>query len=199
MELTAHSARYGDLGGQLWQEIAAGYTLPGRHYHNLDHLQNLIGELEPCKPLIDDYDVLLYAVFYHDLIYAAQRQDNEEQSAELAGNRLNALGLDPERIERCRQHILATKTHRAGADPDTLLLADADLSILGAEEDRYDSYCRQIRQEYIVYPDVLYIPGRTKVLQHFLSMSHIYKTPHFHTLYEQQARLNLQRELASLQ
>jgi len=199
IELTARSGRYEDLGGQLWQEIATGYSLPDRYYHNLTHLEHLIRELEPCKPLIDDCDTLLYAIFYHDLIYAVQRQDNEEQSALLAVNRLAALGFDATRAERCRQHILATKAHRAGADPDTLLFADADLSILGQPAATYDCYYRQIRQEYIVYPDVLYIPGRIKVLNHFLGMSHIYKTPHFHTLYEQQARLNLERELALLQ
>jgi predicted metal-dependent HD superfamily phosphohydrolase len=55
-----------------------------------------------------------------------------------------------------------------------------------------------VRREYSIYPDLLYKPGRKKVLQHFLNMEHIFKTIHFYTLYEQNARNNLNREIAEL-
>jgi predicted metal-dependent HD superfamily phosphohydrolase len=49
-----------------------------------------------------------------------------------------------------------------------------------------------------VYPDVIYKPGRKKVLAHFLQMERIYKTGIFFTMFEKQARQNLQDELAEL-
>lgn len=199
LQLAGRTSHYEILFDQLWQEIAAGYSQPDRYYHNLSHLDNLVSELDLCRQQIDDYDTLLYAIFYHDLIYAVQRQDNEAQSAILAVSRLTTLGLDLARTERCRRHILATQSHRPGDDHDTDLFTDADLSILGKGQEVYGQYSRQIRQEYIVYPDVLYFPGRAKVLQHFLGMSRIYKTAYFYDLYEKQARLNLQWELEQLQ
>jgi len=62
----------------------------------------------------------------------------------------------------------------------------------------YQAYTRQIRQEYHIYPDLLYKPGRKKVLQHFLKMPAIYVTPAFRDLYETTARQNIQAELNTL-
>ena len=54
---------------------------------------------------------------------------------------------------------------------------------------------KNIRKEYAIYPDMLYNPGRKKVLQHFLTMDTIYKTAVYRDRYEQKAKENLQREL----
>lgn len=83
-------------------------------------------------------------------------------------------------------------------DPDAALFIDADLSILGKSPPVYNSYSKQIRQEYAVYPDTLYLPGRKKVILHFLEMPRIYKTDFFYEKYEEQARKNLRREWKDL-
>lgn len=181
------------LQEQCWQEIADQYSSPGRHYHNLSHLENLITELDQCRPLLQNYNTVLYSVFYHDIVYHTSRSDNEEQSALLAVKRLQALPT-----EQCRLQILATKTHQRQQEEDTNLFTDADLSVLGKEPAVYRHYSQQIRQEYGIYPDELYFPGRAKVLQHFLDMPSIYKTTYFRNLYENQARHNIREELNSL-
>jgi predicted metal-dependent HD superfamily phosphohydrolase len=99
---------------------------------------------------------------------------------------------------RCSQLILATKDHAVSPDPDFIFFTDADLSILGKDNDVYTNYCQQIRKEYKYYPDIIYKPGRQKVLNHFLGMKHIYKTPYFQDLYEEKARKNLEKELTLL-
>lgn len=182
----------------LWQELASAYNQPSRYYHTLTHLETLVKELATCKVFIKDYDTVLYAVFYHDVVYDVLLGDNEERSAAVAINSLTLLGADPLQINKCAQQILATKKHDLDPDNDTNLFTDADLAILGTDRDAYDQYREQIRQEYGVYKDEIYFPGRLNVLQHFLNMDHIYKTHFFRDRYEEQARTNILREMTEI-
>lgn len=183
---------------QYWLEIEKAYSGKKRHYHNLTHLEHLGQHLLSIQTEIQDWDTLLFSLFYHDVVYNVRRQDNEEKSAELAHQRLQALNYPPVGIEKCVAQILATKSHTLNPDLDTNLFTDADLAILGQAWPTYHTYTQQIRREYAIYPDLLYKPGRKKVLQHFLNMESIFKTTHFYDLYEQNARANLSREMAEL-
>jgi predicted metal-dependent HD superfamily phosphohydrolase len=183
---------------ECWQQIKKQYSAKGRYYHTLQHLQNMFAGLTMVKDILGDWDVLVFALFYHDVVYNPLKQDNEEKSAALAEKRLNEFGVPVTQIKACKQQILATKAHAAASDTDTNLFTDADLSILGQPDDVYKAYCRQIRQEYAIYPDIIYNPGRKKVLQHFLQMQNIYKTGIFYNLYEEKARENMKQELLVL-
>lgn len=196
--LTAIYTQDAALVDQYWLEIEKAYGGKKRHYHNLNHLEQLWQQLLPLKAKIADWETLLFSLFYHDIVYKVRRQDNEEKSAELAQERLQALSYPPDRIERCVAQIIATKSHTLSTDADTNLFTDADLAILGQDWPTYHTYALQVRREYAIYPDLLYKPGRRKVLQHFLNMERIFKTSHFYDLYEQKARSNLSRELAEL-
>lgn len=44
----------------------------------------------------------------------------------------------------------------------------------------------------------MYVPGRKKVLNHFLALPRIFKTNHFYEKYEEAARKNLEDELERL-
>lgn len=98
---------------------------------------------------------------------------------------------------KCQALILATKKHEP-ADYETNLFTDADLSILGSDPGTYNRYLKNIRKEYAMYPDILYDPGRKKVLLHFLNMDQIFKTKEFSGQLEAQARKNLEAELKML-
>lgn len=181
-----------------WREIETAYNHKGRYYHTLEHLENLLGELLEIKPAISDWQALLFTLFYHDAVYNPLKKNNEEKSAELAEKRMLALQVPPGITAKTKAQILATKSHESSPDADTNHFTDADLSILGRDWDVYAKYCQQVRQEYAVFPDLLYKPGRRKVLQHFLAMERIYKTAHFYAQYEAPARANLAKELATL-
>jgi predicted metal-dependent HD superfamily phosphohydrolase len=183
---------------KCWREIETAYTHKSRHYHTLEHLENLLGELLEIKPLFGDWQAALFTLFYHDAVYNPLKKNNEEKSAELAEKRMMALNIPPAITAKTKAQILATKSHESSSDADTNFFTDADLSILGCEWATYAQYCQQVRQEYAVFPDLLYKPGRKKVLQHFLAMERIYKTAHFYEKYEAVARENLARELAAL-
>lgn len=178
-----------------WEEIEKSYGNKKRHYHNLLHLENLFAELIRHKDQIAQWNVTLFALFYHDVVYNTLKQDNEERSAVLAAKRLSALNVPPKEIELCVEMINATKGHDFSANADVNLFTDADLSILGKDWEVYKIYFENIRKEYAIYPDLIYKPGRKKVLQHFLAMKSIFKTEAFYGKYEKAARENLEREL----
>ena len=186
------------LVDKLLKEIELKYSTAGRFYHNMSHLDHLIAELYPLKNQIEDWQTVVLSVAYHDIVYNPLKKDNEVRSASIAVDRLNKLNVSGHRKEKCREQILSTRMHAASENPDTDYFTDADLSILGADPELYLEYSRRIRKEYKYFPDLLYKPGRRKVLMRFLAMTNIFKTKYFQDKYEAQARFNLTNELNSL-
>ena len=180
---------------ELWKEIEKKYTDKKRHYHSLSHLENLLQQLIEVKDKIENWEVILFTLFYHDIIYNALKTDNEEQSAELAEKRMKQINVPIPIIENCKTQILATKKHIANSNSDTNYFTDADLSILGQEFGIYNTYFQNVRKEYSIYPNIIYNPGRKKVLKYFIEMERIYKTEYFYNKFEKQAKQNLQFEL----
>lgn len=183
---------------ELWSEISTNYSKSSRYYHNLEHLEDLHSQLTNEKSKIENWQVILFTLFYHDIVYKSTKKDNEEKSAELALKRMTQIGVNKKHIKLCFDQIIATKTHEPNPNSDTNFFTDADLSILGRESSQYKIYCKNIRKEYSIYSDFLYNKGRKKVINHFLSMDSIFKTDEFNSQYERQARKNLKAELESL-
>jgi len=183
----------------FWREIDANYNNNGRHYHTLSHLRHVHGILSATTDTVDDPDAVLFALFYHDLIYDVLSNDNEIKSAATAQERLTSIGAAPATVKRCVSHILATQGHEPSADHDTNTFTDADLAILGSHWELYESYAMNVRKEFGIYPDLIYNRGRRKVLKRFLEMERIYKTDFCFNLYDLQARRNLSKELTMLQ
>ncbi|MGB3547042.1 MAG: hypothetical protein WBA17_08700 [Saprospiraceae bacterium] len=185
----------------LWEELRAAYTAGSRHYHNLTHLSNMVAATLTAGLKPDDPDLYYLALFYHDIVYNPLRRDNERRSADRAVQLLEEVGTEPARVIRCRALIEQTQAHRltpAADGPSDRLFLDADLAILAAERPDYENYTAAVRREYWMYPDLLYRPGRAKVLRDFLERPEIYFSPHFRLHSEARARKNLTRELDRL-
>lgn len=183
---------------KFWKEILTHYGETHRYYHNLTHLEDLLEQLNNVKKSIENWDILLFTLFYHDIIYNSLKKDNEEQSARIALARLREMGISENDQKSCYQQIIATKAHQKALDRDINFFIDADLSILGRSKSSYEQYCQKIRKEYSMYPSFLYKRGRRKVVKHFLSMDRLFKTDYFFTKFEEQARSNLSNELQIL-
>jgi predicted metal-dependent HD superfamily phosphohydrolase len=182
----------------FWVEIKEKYSEKGRYYHNIQHLENMFSELDAVKDQIENFTNISFSVFYHDVIYEASSKNNEEKSAEFAKSRLEKLNCSSSDINSVFEQIIATKAHQKADDKDICYLLDADLSILGKNSETYIDYTKKIRKEYSIYPDLLYQPGRKKVLHHFLELENIFKTKDFKAKYENQARKNIEAEIQSL-
>jgi predicted metal-dependent HD superfamily phosphohydrolase len=184
---------------RFFREIERKYTSSRRHYHNLHHIQALLQFCETYAGQLQDRDVVMFSVFYHDIIYNVLRKDNEPRSARLAVKRLQALGVPAAKVEQIKLFIEATQTHTVSSNvtntTDLKLFLDFDMSILGAGWDDYEAYTHQVRREYRIYPDKLYYPGRQQFLQHCLQTEFIFQTRVFREGYEARARANMAREL----
>jgi len=181
---------------QCWDEVEKKYSSKTRHYHNLQHLENMITELNTVEQQVTDLDTLLFAIYYHDIVYKPTKSNNEHQSALLFKKRIEKTYFA--KLLECMAQIEATKEHKPTTDNDTNILLDLDLSILGKNPKTYKTYCENIRKEYQVYPDFMFRKGRKKVLQSILQLDSIYKTNFFKQKYETQARENLSLELNQL-
>ena len=109
LQLVKKYSKDHELANNLWLEIFTKYSETKRHYHNIDHLEAIINDLKEVKEKIIDWDTIILAVFYHDLICKASSKTNEGDSAKLTIQRLATIGYPADKIAKCANMILATK------------------------------------------------------------------------------------------
>jgi len=174
--------------------LADAYGEPHRHYHTVTHIKAMLDGAAAVHAAFNDPDVAELAILFHDLVYDPARNDNEAQSA---GNLRQLLDghMEEARLERACAHILATRRHEPMGDPDTDLVLDLDMAILGAAWSYYLDYARGVYQEYRpVYGPDAYAHGRVALfLEPCLAKTRIFLTQDFSPL-EVRARENLARE-----
>src|SRR5262249_22650221 len=184
-------------------ELVSAYTAPDRYYHDLRHIEVLLGLADACASAITDHDAVEAAIWFHDAIYDTRRNDNEDRSAALAAARL-AGATDEARIARIAAMIRATAGHTmpdfadAAARRDCALFLDMDLAILGSPPADFDVYEVAVRREYDWVTEPQWKLGRRAVLVQLLARPAIYATARFQASHEAAARRNLARAIARL-
>ena len=185
-------------GTDVFQQLAAAYAEPTRFYHTAAHIVDCLAQLEWSRDLAARPDEVEAALWFHDVVYVPGATDNEARSARMALSSLYAAAAPREVPERIAAMVLATTHADLPSDPDTQLLCDIDLSVLGRERAGFDQFERQIRQEYAWVPEPTYRRARSEVLNGFLQRRSIYLTERFAQQYEHAARQNLEKVLAAL-
>jgi predicted metal-dependent HD superfamily phosphohydrolase len=133
----------------LHEKIIDRYREPHRSYHTLQHLEECLDHLSNVRSLTINPAEIEIALWFHDAVYDPHQHDNnEEQSARWAVRVVQGVGLSVDAGERMRSLILATQHNAIPQTPNARLLVDIDLAILGASEERFDLYEKQVRQEY---------------------------------------------------
>jgi predicted metal-dependent HD superfamily phosphohydrolase len=183
-------------GSALRDDLLARHAEPQRHYHTRQHLEECLAAFEPAAHLATRPAEVEAALWFHDAVYDPHRNDNEERSAALASNALGAAGIDAAAVARIAASILRTKHHADAGNDDQRLVLDVDLSILGADQARFDEYERQIRREYAFVSEASFHARRVTLLKAFLLRPCIYHLDHFRERLEQRARANLLRSIA---
>lgn len=138
------------------------------------------------------------ALWFHDAIYDVKNHDNELKSADWARLELLRAGAAEGTANRVHALVMVTRHNALPSTIDEQILVDIDLSVLGAEPNRFDEYETQVRAEYAWVPEPVYRSKRSEILQAFLDRNSIYSTPSFQSRLETQARSNLTRSLAKL-
>jgi predicted metal-dependent HD superfamily phosphohydrolase len=169
-----------DVVEAAYADVVARYGEPHRRYHTLEHIEEVVAR-------VDGTEVEL-AAWYHDIIYDTTASDSEARSATYAGKMLATLRAPDDVISEVQRLIHLTASHAASDDDvNGSMLVRADLSILGAEPDRYDRYAGDVRAEYAHVDDESWRAGRTAVLRSLLAIAS-----------DERARSNIARELAGL-
>lgn len=191
---------------EQWAAIEAAYATPPRAYHDLRHVQAVLGhyfDVAAGPGWVQPVEVWL-AVLYHDAVYAPGARDNEARSAELAQQHITRWLADAG-IDAARVGDLIRLTARHGAlasadlagDPhpaDARHFLDCDMAILGAEPTMFAAYDRAITNEYRgVVPAWLFKLNRRRFLKVLLARERIFLSDFFHARLDAQARINLRR------
>ncbi len=197
-----------ELVDDRYRSLDRLYTAEGRSYHTWRHVAECfewLDRYERAHPLDPDARWCLeYAIFYHDAVHEADRADNEERSAALAGQELAPLGLSRDLVADVATLVRATDHIHSGEPvvPEgasdraarlSPVVRDIDLAILGARTERFDEYERQIRDEYAHLHEREFRARRGRVLRSLLAREAIYTTQFFAARLEAAARANLER------
>jgi predicted metal-dependent HD superfamily phosphohydrolase len=187
-------------GQAAFGEITLYYGAdPNRAYHNLNHLEHGLRELDEIRDSVLNADLLELEWWFHDIIYtigpkARGAVSDEELSADFLMSFLEDEGCDNKTRTECRKAIMCTM-HSDDYPPTTLdqkFLVDIDLAIFGQPDDVFDEYERNVRIEYAWVDDVTYAKTRTGILGKILARTYIFEK------YEVQARANLTRSIEKL-
>lgn len=196
-------ARWVELAGAgndaAGADLVRRYAEEHRRYHTVHHLLAMLRVIDDLAADAVDADAVRYAAWFHDAIYAVDRADNEERSAELAEAVLPSTGVAPEFVGEVARLVRLTARHDpAPGDRDGGVLCDADLAVLAADEAGYAAYAAAVRAEYRHVPDAAFRAGRAAVLRGLAEQPRLFHTALGRARYESVARANLARELALL-
>ena len=177
----------------LFESLFTAWAEPQRHYHSLQHLAECIAWFEREKDAAERPAEIALALWFHDAIYDVHAHDNEERSADWARDALVVAGASVDVTSRVHALIMATRHDAVPQGRDAELLIDIDLSVLGAPNERFDEYERQIRDEYAHVPSEIFEPRRRNILRRFVDREPLYATPGMHAACETQAKRNLRK------
>jgi Uncharacterized protein conserved in bacteria len=183
----------------MFDDLMHRYAEAHRHYHDTRHLAEVMSVIDRLEPHAEDIEAVRLAAWFHDAIYDPTRADNEERSAALAQAELGAIGLPGPQLHEVVRLVRLTRDHDpSSGDRNGELLCDADLSIFGADPDRYAAYAAGVRAEYDHVDDVAFSAARAKVLETLLARPVLFRTAAARESWEETARHNLTQELSAL-
>ena len=198
LDLAARVGARDDVAG-VGAALLGRWAEKQRAYHDLAHLSEVLERVDLLAAEADRPDAVRLAAWFHDAVYDATADDNEQRSAELARRSLVQLRVDPDLVEQVARLVLLTATHAVGEeDRDGAVLCDADLAVLASGAARYSTYVEGVRHEYRHLDDATFARGRTAVLQRLLDQPTMFRTAHGRQVWEPAARANVTAELASL-
>jgi predicted metal-dependent HD superfamily phosphohydrolase len=188
---------------QYLDGIWSGYRQADRRYHSTDHVTAVVHRVTALAHLVQpeltqtDLAILRLSAWFHDIIYDATRNDNEEQSALYAIDTLQSLDIPAEITQSVATYVRMTQHHQPTDDLGAIV-SDADLWTLGGSPDDYFAYGSLVRAEYAHVNDEDWKNGRSSFIERFLTRPAIFYTSIGRAEREDQARRNLTEERARL-
>jgi predicted metal-dependent HD superfamily phosphohydrolase len=189
------------------QRLLDRWSAPGRHFHNLRHLAEVLARVDELSEETHEPDLVRLAAWYHGAIFTAEEKasyahrggEDEQASAALAKVELSELGLPPAAVDRVAMLVTALRRHASRPDDfDCAVLCDADLAMLAGDPQRYKTYLADIRAEYSHLPVEEFVRARIEILKKLDARPTLFSSP-LGTAWEAPARQNVQAELHRLE
>ncbi len=189
---------------EIPQSVKDAYNEPHRKYHNRDHIESILGKIPLFRTAYHLGEIatskLEIIAWYHDVVYAPGDPGNEPAS----GLRLEEdviRGLvgpwEDDSLYEMAHTVFRTKVHTQPVSWVCAIFFDLDLADMGTGSYVENSY--KIREEFKDFSDLEWLAGRKKFLNDFLSRPFIYHTSLGYKLWEDKARLNMEKELSFLE
>jgi len=201
IELTKKYVADENIVKKYFNDITEKYTESNRFYHNLEHISEMIDFINLNKNIIEDFDSIMFSVWFHDYEYNPLMTDNEEKSANKAKSFLKEISYDREKYKIIYRNILRTANHsefKRKDNTDLRLFLDSDIMIFASDNEKYSLYSENIRKEYSFIQEFRYNKGRIKVLKKFLKNKYIFHLKEHRQMYDEIARKNIKNEIEIL-
>jgi predicted metal-dependent HD superfamily phosphohydrolase len=180
----------------IFEELLALYSEPGRYYHECTHLANCLQQFDKASHLMQMPDALELALWFHDAVYLPGAKDNESQSAKLFSIWGN-IAFTPEFVEKICRLIFITMHKSPPQDIDESYIADIDLSSFGSDWPIFWQDTLNVRKEQGHLTDEIYHRSHARFLNMLLDRPYIFYSEFFRLIYEEPARRNIARLLAT--
>jgi|GEM_PF-1720276 len=178
---------------ELTKKIMSQYGQEKREYHNLEHIQHSLWELDKLNDNKIDKTSIELAIWFHDYCYKAGASDNEVQSAKFMEDNLRSY-TSQINIQFVKELILAHPKSK-NLSLNQKIFLDIDYSIFGQKPLEYMSYKQNINLEYQCVPKWIFRFKRKAFLKRLLR-SGVFQTEWFKEKYKEKALKNIKDELS---
>ena len=185
------------LSADLRAELLECWNESQRRYHNETHLRAVLQAIDTLEEDGESFDgtAVRLAAWFHTAVFDPTESENNEKSAVWTQRTLDPAAPVEEVVRLVR--LMGGPRVEAG-DLKGSVLSDADLAVLGADPETYDSYTRDVRHEYAHVPGERFVAGRIAALEGLLERKSVFLTRAGRDAWEKQAHANLNRELGML-
>lgn len=182
------------LTPEMRADLLERWNEPQRRYHNETHLRAVLQAVDRLDDEGEAFDgtAVRLAAWFHCAIYDPTASENNEASARLAERMLDPAAP----VDEVARLVRLMGGHRVEpGDLNGEVLSDADLAVLGADPETYDTYTRDVRHEFAHVPGEKFIAGRRAALEGLVERKSVYLTTSARDAWEKQAHANVNREL----
>ena len=164
-------------------------------FHDFQHIKNVVEAViqigEAYNLTEEELESLQLAAWFHDVGYAEGAEEHEERSCNYAQEFLTGKDYPPEKIEKVKACIRATKVPHHPKDLLEEIICDADLSHLGKEI--YWDRCGRLRQELLMTKDILMSEQEWVDFELDFMLHHHYQTEVAGTFYNKRKRKHIKQ------
>lgn len=203
-----HQGRFADLwqrclrfgaanhASSVWDAWQRSYAEPHRKYHDQRHVFRCLEQLDLASGLVQAFESVELAIWFHDIVNEPGQPDNEARSA-ARFRELAQEALPRDLVQRVERLVLVTTHREPIMDQDEQVICDIDLASFGCQWACFLDDSADIQAEFRG-SEMAYYRQKRLALAAVLRRPRIFATDFFHYLYEFQARDNIRKYLQVL-